>query len=351
MKKICLIIPGIGGSKIYCGCSDKKNKPQKMYPKMFGDLENHFFETNCNVITKPIKTLYGVSVYRNLERRIENNKVEYYSYDWRKNPLTIAQELKLYLQQRQDKDPSKKEIINLIGHSNGGYIIRILLEYLLYPREKINYIFICGTPFYGSNDKSLYYNEIKTYRKLHDNNLEAPIKLMCLSGGDVNKIFTIYKETLIYFIPSFVFIEQSTSSISDFTEVSESSVIIAKAIHQVLGKFNISKCIFYFNIATKKNIYRLVEEYELKNVYFNTIPRARSMKRINNRFYLKELLYTDNLIVPSINFPRNSTFIFDNIKLNHGLIMNSIYLTNIINVILRGGFNTIATNNHILSEF
>lgn len=348
-KKICLIIPGIGGSKIYCACNSKI-KPIKLYPKLIGNLNNHFFEdSKCTVITKPVKTLYTVSVYKNLENRIEDHKIEYYAYDWRKNPLQIANELRNYLIER--KKQNTIEAINLIGHSNGGYIIRILIEYLLYPRDHINYVFVCGTPFYGSSDKSLYYNEIKTYRKLHDNNLEAPIKLMCLSGGDVNKIFSIYKETLIYFIPSFVFCEQTTSNISNYTDVPETSVVIVKAIHHILGKFNIEKCIFYFNISKKKSIYRLVEEYELKNIYFNAVPRAIAMKRVKNRFYLKELMYSDNLIVPSISFPRNSIFIFDNIKLNHGLIMNSLFLTHVINIILRSGFNTIATNNNILNEF
>lgn len=334
MDKVCIIIPGIGGSKIYCNCSNNK-RPIKLYPKLVGNLNKHFYNPNCKSITKPLKSLLGISVYSNLENRIKNHhKIEYYSYDWRKTPLSIAKELYIYL---ENCKRSSTETINIIGHSNGGYIIRILIEYLNYPRDCLNYVFICGTPFYGSVDKTLYNSEMKIYRKLHDNKIEAPIKLMCLSGRDVNKIFTIYKETLLYFIPSFVFRDKTTKFISEYINVPESSVVVAKALHSNLGKFNIVKTIFYFNTSIRKKVYRLIEQYELKNVYFNIIPRAKAMKRIGDQIYLKELTYSDNLIIPSIQFPRNSTFIFDEIKLNHGLIMNSLYFTHALELILNRG--------------
>lgn len=337
-KKLCIIIPGIGGSKLYCTC-DKLKKPIKIYPVVTGNLSKHFFDSNCKLVTKPFRHLYGISVYKNLEKRLLKHNVnaanptdvEYFSYDWRKSPIQIARELQYHLT-RKDLYERKKI---LVGHSNGGFIIRILFEYLHFPLDFIEHAFICGTPFYGSIDKSLYYNEMKIYNKLHDNKLEAPIKLMCLSGDDVNKIFKVYKETLLYFIPSFIFECFNCISISEYSGVDVSQVVIAKQVHRQLGKFNINKCVFYYNISTKKTIERIVEESDIKRIYFHITPRASGIsKEKSGNYKISEKVFTDNLIIPSVTFPINSTFIFDTFNLNHGLIMNSRYLYRIIKTLI-----------------
>lgn len=317
-----IIVPGLGGSRIYCGCNGKRSL-LKLYPSLrsFG---KHFFDRSCASIVKPLKSVFGVSIYRQLENRLGKNKCIFFPYDWRWNtPLEAAKNLYQFIKKMERRS------VTLIGHSNGGFIIRILLEYLSFPRNEIDKIFICGTPFFGSMNECLYKTEYNLYFKLIDPTVSIRIKPLLLSTKDINNIFKHCRSALVYFVPSCIFQKYTNAELASEFSVPEHELSIVKTIHMRLSKFKFERYTFYFNISYNDSI---TTTYPSQMPMFNyIIPTATSMtQHKNGTVQVTRKIKTDSLVVPSLEFPRNSVVLFDDFPLSHSLIMNSRFLSTYI---------------------
>lgn len=319
-----LIVPGLGGSRIYCNCS---SLPRRLYP-VFGSLSKHFFDRNCVSFVKPLKTVCTISIYKKLTQRIGKQQCKYFPYDWRwQTPLDVAKELDIYIEQK-----SKVRFFSLIGHSNGGFIIRILFEYLKCLRKRVNRVYICGTPFFGSINEIVYKNENNVYEKLKNSNVTMSVKPLLLSTSDIDRIFEHCRENLIYFIPTYIFKKKTNCELACELKLSEINITIARAVHLQLSNFNVDSYVFYFNISRQDTIKTIIDKCKFKHSFFYIIPAAIDMvKKVNNtNVTVSTSIRSDGLIIPTAEFPRNSVILYDDYPLSHSLIMNSTFLSKFI---------------------
>lgn len=302
-----VIIPGIGGSKIYCNCNGEKIK---MYPKqlyrIWGNLDKHFFE-ECKSVTRPLMRIYKMSCYHNLVKRLGKDNTTILSYDWRKNPVEIA---KSFL----DKlIPGS----TLIGHSNGGFILRILFEYFKVDRSLYKNVFICATPNYGSLCVGSYHEEEYVYRRLNGDSVPRNrLKSIMFTKRDVDKIFKSFPNELVYYIPSFRFMNDKprTVDVIDFEN--------AKILHITLSRYRIDRYHMYYNTGFDTRV-----SSDMNND-FNLILTSDDLQYTDNRFIATRKLKTDSLVVPSYHMIPSSVTLHDNSNLPHCLIMNSEWLIN-----------------------
>lgn len=316
-----VILPGLFGSKIYCSCDE--NKPRKLYPKMFGSLENHFFDTNCRTTTKPLKSYFGVSVYRKLEERLHKSGhvVKYFSYDWRKTPLDIAKLCAEFLTRltdnHHDEEKQNIDVITLIGHSNGGYVLRILFEYLNYPRNEFRHIIIFGTPLFGNLNFNLYNKEFQLYKKLckHINKIKK--RTFMFTANDMSKILKTFKSTLIYFIPTPIFFYETIENLSVLVGVEISELFLASCIHKRLHQMRTQKYIFVYN-TSKKMPQTIPYTQQTIRLALQEYPQADAIER-NGQLYTH---CDGDSVVCSPKIPLKNT-IYDTTPLPHSLSTSS----------------------------
>lgn len=320
-----LIVPGLGGSRIYCNCC--ASKPRKLYP-VLGSLSKHFFDKNCKSSIKPLKTVCAISIYKNLALRIGKQQCNYFPYDWRwQTPLAVAKKLYEYLQKN-----SEVRTFSLIGHSNGGFIIRILLEYLKLPRATVNRVYICGTPFFGSPNPMMYKNEINLYEKLKNQKTIISIKPLLLSRRDIDRIFQHCRNCLVYFIPTYIFRQKTNNELASELGLDEIDITMARAVHLRLANFELDEYVFYFNISRRDMITTSIDEETFNRSFFCIMPTATNLvKKINCPIMkFSTNIRSDSLVIPTAEFPRNSVILYDDYPLSHSLIMNSTFLSNFI---------------------
>lgn len=309
------IIPGIGGSKIYCCCGSRRVKlyPKKLY-KVLSDIDAHFFDKKCKVETKPLKRIFQLSVYDTLCRKLGKENCILYSYDWRKSPLEVAKEL-------VDVIPRGSTII---GHSNGGFIVRILFEYLNVPRSHYGNIFICSTPFFGSTNPFMYNHEENVYRRLKCPSLKGNYKSIMLNDTDMEMIFLHFTSTLLYYLPTHRLNDKSLCHITDPVDLE-----IVKSVHFILSRMRVDGYFFYYNIHHRTSVCLEMKNDEIFNKS-QLIPVAEKVVNKNENYVIKYKVNTDTLVVPTNHFPPNTTIIYDTVPLSHAFTMNSQFLVNII---------------------
>ncbi len=286
-----IIIPGIGGSKIYCNC---KNEEILLYPKkmskLFCNLNKEFFNKECKTITKPFKSWYGISIYHNF---IKKFNATLYHYDWRQPCIKLARDLIKFLN-------SITGDLILIGHSNGGLLIRIMYEYYNYHNSSIKFSFICGTPLYGHLNMTNYLYEHQLANNLMDADSKiGKYKPLMMTKSDFKRILSTYRETLEFLCPTPIILQ--------------SNMIIPKALHLKLSRRDFSKYIFIFNVHKRKR-------HIIENVY--TIMHRKIM--------------TDSLVVPMMDFVNNTTVFYDHDNFPHFAMLNSIDLQNFIRKNIQG---------------
>lgn len=302
-----LIIPGIGGSKLYCDCFAKR---KQIYPKPLArlafNLDSHFFQP-CQVYTEPLLRVYGMSVYDKLVQRLGPENVTVLSYDWRQDPITIA---KLIV-------PQLIRGATLIGHSNGGIILRVIFEYLGIDRTNYGPIVLCGTPFYGTMYENQYNDEEYVYQRLWGNASAKRIKTRMFTKNDHSKMFTTFPNVLIYYIPTWRFqdfkIPPSVCNV-EFTK--------ARILHQKFSHFECRDYIIYFNT-----------NYTIKVPHVNVGVANAINSKISTkkgRVVLSRKLASDSMIIPATFMVPGSTTIHDNVNLKHSLMMNSKFLADFI---------------------
>lgn len=302
-----LIVPGLGGSKLICNC---RQQERTIYPKplygVFRNLDPHFFDPACKTSVKPMLSIYKISVYRRLVNRLGSSNCQIYAYDWRRPPLDIAQELAMHIE----------DGTTLIGHSNGGFILRILFEYLDFDRSRVAGVIICGTPMFGSHDPFSYNQEYDIYRKLKGEAECRSIKSLMLTTRDICKIFQVYRNTLIYFTPSHCLRQLAA------IDIDEIELVKARAVHYHLSRMMFRSYVIYFNIHKTSKLVKLFSPGENAEVIKYSDDYNAKTKSI--RYVTK----SDNLIIPSSVTSPGALLIHDTTPLAHCFIMNSRFLAN-----------------------
>lgn len=333
-----LLIPGIGGSKIYCMCGLKKTK---LYPSPIPGLKSlnrHFYECD-NVSTKPLKKIYGISVYKNFLAR---TRAQCYSYDWRQPAIEHAKQLYSHLIDEYDGDK-----LVLIGHSLGGLIIRILIEYLKPPDllEKIDQVFICGTPFFGSHDTNDYNCEVQILPVILQTkrHIQMQNKPVIITKNDIKQIFRHFGKTLLYLAPSFViekmypenYIDENGDiKLGHYTSILLDELIEMRNVHDALSKYEFHMQIeynFFFNVSRKIDVTHTMDKNLMKHI--SRKDGETHIKRVKPQNKIWEVTRTfdsDGLILSCRKMPINANIWFDHTLATHSLLMNSRQLSNII---------------------
>lgn len=296
----------------------------RLFPKTFGSLDDHFFQPHtCTVATKPLKCHLGVPIYKQLERRLvrAGKRVAYFSYDWRENPLSTAKQLMLRLRQSDwDHEP-----IVAIGHSNGGFILRILFEYLNFPRTNFRSIFICGTPLFGHTHFKLFNLEHDVYRALCGEVPELKFRPMLLSRHDMSRTLGELRDVLLYFVPSSIFATSSCEQIAANTKAPITDVLVAKQVHAKLGNLLIDKYFMWYNTSewTEQTI-----PFDKHTIGFalQEFPHASKVDTHSGTVLTQ---CRGDSVVCSPNFAMNRV-IYDYTNLHHSLMMNSKSLASFI---------------------
>lgn len=321
-----ILIPGLGGSKIYCHCDPDKPR-RRLYPsKLAGivDIDRHFY-TCPNTSTKILKTLYGISVYRNF---ISRCKCASFSYNWSKPPIENAQLIIDYL--RTSFGPEKT--FCLIGHSVGGLLIRIILEHLK-PIDivaRVRRVYICGTPLFGSTDTNEYNCELQILPVL--NQTKAHMKLQkrpaTVTKADIRRFLKHCRLTMMYMAPSF--------SIDNMPLVADKEIIQLRNVHRDLGYFEFpTNCryFFFYNISREIIIKHRMDDDALRHISRKDCEtHVLDMRYLaaEKVWLLKRKFQSDGLVIPCRNFPTNADVFFDTTFMTHALLMNSPELISII---------------------
>lgn len=293
-----LLVPGFGGSKIYCECERGMGR---MYPNFRISLHDHFFECT-QTRTRVRKSIFSLSIYKKFLKFCDSA----FAYDWRRTPLENAVLLKCELES-VDGD------IVLVGHSMGGLIIRILIEYLNYT-ENIKSVFICGTPLYGSVSYVDYNMEYNLYTSILKNNcgeVEAPFTF---SKSDKYRFFQHCIECLKYLMPSFTVFGKC--NVLEFDE----KIV---DVHKHLSNFNFHNIPYYFYYNVSRSVRR--RNISLCNYKSrHPISNFSSVKYIEgNIMKTNELVSSDGLVVAPSSVSRvPATIYFDSTLCIHSLMMN-----------------------------
>lgn len=357
-NQLTILVPGIAGSKLYCNCLPDAPRT-RLYPRrgwfFNSSIHQHAYECR-NVVTKPLKTFWNVSVYDKFITNISAsnyNKVEVFSYDWRREPLEIAQDLLSFV---KAQTPAKYLHVKLVGHSLGGLIIRIMLEYYnglneFYIGSEQVTVYQCGTPMYGSMNVHDYNYGFELAAILASSGIfytSCPlqkvkkcdikrIKPFLFSVNDLRKIIETSANSLVYLLPTPI-IETIQ------TMIDEGNLYIKDCIdfdsvyrtHKQLSKLAFPvRYIYFYNIS-----YHRVEQvyipFKSNNIFTKiSIHDIRPGKhKIGCGIYLKRLLKSDGLVVPysGHKIPHNcNVYVDESEKCPHAKLMNSTELWRLAN--------------------
>lgn len=358
-RQLVIIVPGVGGSKIYCNCDQSlssssainERKLPRLYPRrgwFFNSaIDDHIFLCT-NIETKIMKTFWYISIYDKFIKKVNKSPytiVKEFPYNWLLEPVEIAKNLFSFIMKCK---PNTFQSIKLVGHSLGGLIIRIMLEYMNGATQLFNNldqvtVYQCGTPMYGSRNlqdynygyelasvltsSGLFYSSCPL--KKTDTHAIRRIKPLMFSVSDLKKIIQVNYKSLLYLLPTpiiqaikllFENDELRTIDYGNFDLVYDVHMKLAKLDFQVNYQF-------YYNISCYK-IEEVYIPFSENSLYSElAVHEIRPGKqKINCGIYLKRLLKSDGLVVPysRLGFPNNCTIIVDeSVKCKHAYLMNS----------------------------
>lgn len=396
-----IFVPGIAGSKIYCNCgnnggdgggtennTDVINDPhrnrrhhhhhhrKRLYPRkkwFFNSaIDGHMYDCQ-NIVTQPLKTFWCISIYSKFLKRIAKsplNKVKVFSYNWRRNPVDLAKDLLAFI---VDCDPQQYSHVKLIGHSLGGLLIRIMIEYhgglgtINLPPDHYT-VYQCGTPMFGSQNIQDYNYGFEMAAILASSGLfwsSCPaqkikkrrickIKPFLFSITDIRKIIETSSDSLLYLLPTpminmmytmLVREQLQTNNYEKFLETYNVHTKLSQLIFPV-------EYVFFFNISCHR-IEKVHLPFCTDDIFKRiTIHEVRPGGRKKNEcgIFLNRLMKSDGLVVPSsdTNIPHNcNIYVDESQKCSHAYLMNSHALWNIV-LRLNNNFeyfNTIETTN------
>lgn len=345
-NQLAILVPGIAGSKLYCKC---KGTTRRLYPRkgwFFNSvIDSHAYECR-DITTKPLKTFWCVSVYEKFISHMSSspfNRVEIFSYDWRRDPVDIARDLFEFIRKL---NVNQYTHVKLIGHSLGGLVIRIVVEYFnalpdlnISPQQVT--VYQCGTPMYGSRQISDYNYGFELaailtsmgyffsscpLQKITNRSIRR-VKPFLFSVGDLRRIIQTSYSSMLYLLPT-PMIETLTKMLNDgrlhMRGIENFSQVVA--VHNRLAQLQFpTKYIFFFNISYHRiervyipfrgDIYNKVSVHDI-------CPGGGSGCGI----HLARLLKSDGLVVPygGQKIPRNcSVYVDESEKCHHARLMNS----------------------------
>ena len=358
-QHLSIIVPGIAGSKLYCDCDLSGLRPNyRLYPRkrwFFNSaIDKHLYECT-NVKTKPLKTFWTISIYEKCIKKLSScvsNKVEIFSYDWRRDPVKIAKDFLSFL---KICELSRYDNIRLIGHSLGGLIIRIVLEYidglveLPISCDQIT-VFQCGTPMYGSENihdfnygfelAAILASTGQMYsscpaQKISKRDIKK-VKPFLFSVQDLQKIIENTSPSLMYLLP--------TPMIKSINKLLQTGQLNIKPQHNFGMVYNVHKKLSKLQFPVKYNFFFNISHHKIETVYIPfttndifTKISVHDIKPGNKKkecgIHLKRLLKSDGLVVPysGQNVPYNcSIYVDESVKCSHAYLMNSNELLRII---------------------
>lgn len=360
--QLFIIVPGIAGSKIYCNCNESTamtKKKYRLYPRrrwFFNSaIDKHMYECP-NISTKPLNTFWNFSIYKKLVNKLEKcplNHVKLFSYDWRRDPIDIARDLLTFL---KNNNPHDFTHIKLIGHSLGGLLIRLMIEYLnglneIYVSPEQMTVYQCGTPMYGSQDILDYnygfeltavlssmgiFKTVCPTQQLEKCAIKK-IKPFLFSINDLKNIIEKSSDSILYLLPTpiittiYLMIQNG-----QLTMDSNRNFELVHKIHLKLSQLQFPvKYIFFFNMSCQRieKIYIPfhTREFFSKITVHDIKPGGR--KKTKCGLYLNRLMKSDGLVVPfsGQKIPNNcNIYVDESEKCKHAYLMNSIELSRII---------------------
>lgn len=201
-----ILVPGLFGNELYCETRPKENKQMRVYPPPYSIVLCHkmnslirrvrgtqsqweqMMDQMINPKTKlvpgkSIKSYFGHYIYKPLYDLIlcdigKHRRVDLleFTYDWRKPLIQVCYELRNYLQTKCALIEYKQSEIVLIGHSLGGYVIRLLVESSHFSGfngiERITKCIYASTPLFGQQRLFQLFEKI---HELQNTNYTSPI--------------------------------------------------------------------------------------------------------------------------------------------------------------------------------
>lgn len=355
-NQLTIVVPGIAGSKLYCECD--AGRPKRLYPRrswFFNSaIDSHAHECR-NVRTKPLRTFWFVSVYEKFVHKMAScpfNNVQLFSYDWRRRPVDIARDLLAFVQRL---NPGQYTQLKLIGHSLGGLVIRLMLEYLealpdLNLRPDQVTVYQCGTPMYGSTNIQDYNYGFELAAILASEDLfgsSCPaqkvtkrqirrIKPFLFTVADLRAIVEHCAPSLMYLLPTpMIFTLQSMLQTGQLYVRDDIDFEAVHKVHSKLARLSFPvKYVYFFNIAWHR-IERVYVPY-CKNDILTRIS-IHDIRPGNSKFgcgvHLNRLLKSDGLVVPFCGqkIPHNcSIYVDESERCCHAYLMNSAELWRIV---------------------
>lgn len=345
-----VFVPGLGGTRIYCGGSCERALG-RLFPSYFGSMHKHFFDGSCTDVQLRTFSHFArfLSVYQNLLKRLGDECI-IFNYDWRLDALTCAKQLQTFMDENK-----VSEECTLIGHSNGGLIIRILLEYLRRPHN--GRVFICGTPIYGSQNYKDYNVELSLFDRLAHRRVpgQRRRRSVVFTQHDMDRIMTTFTRSLVMLVPSYIFERYTIDELAAMFNhrcVDVAHLTTVAIIHRTLAHFSGQRYVFFYNVRDKhRSSRRQCTHREFIHGLFdgknntdaapstNTLDIHRlrveaTEEKCTDRtgciVYSDKQIVSDGLVLPAQYIPRNACVMIANDYLPHCLQMNSSFLLDIL---------------------
>lgn len=359
-NQLFILVPGIAGSKIYCDCSDNSSIVHKrLYPKknwFFNSvIDDHMYDCS-KVSTKPLRSFWNFSIYGKFIDKIEKcplHRVNIFSYDWRRNPVDLARDLLIFIRQCSPHDFTH---LKLIGHSLGGLVIRIAIEYLnglneMYIAPHQVTVYQCGTPMYGSQNIYDYNYGFELAAVLASSGIFTTtcpsyqikrrdikkIKPFLFTVENLKKIIATSSDNLLYLLPSpIIFTIYTMMQKGQLSMKDNRNFELVYNVHVKLANLQFPvKYIHFYNISCQK-IEKIYVPFKTQD-FFNKITvhdiKPGSKTKSKCGIHLNRLLKSDGLVVPYSDqkIPYNcNIYVDESENCKHAFLMNSTELIRLV---------------------
>lgn len=343
-----ILVPGLGGSKLYCHCNSRKGK---LYPSSipFWDLvsPNKHAMSCVNIQTKPLIRYWGKSIYAKLIGNIQtlgNAECVIYSYNFYHYDLieTAWKLMDFILLHAKDENV----MLIPIGHSMGAFLLRLVLEYLVHDIAPDNvrnaflnlqfpFVYLCGGPFYGSMLPEtygmerlfgdLYCKEWKIENKWETtSNLQKsigsisfPPKLISLQS--VTKMVKKHPTTMQLLLPSYMVLNNS--------QCDEKTRSIHRRLSEMAVCNSIGRYIFFYSIKEYSYVEQEQGQHQQRSMILTMLLDGRIRRVFQRRGKLhihKCLIHDGQIVTPTVDELKNCRLLLGN--KSHPFLMNDEFL-------------------------
>lgn len=338
--KLIIVVPGLMGTKLYTENEDRIFPPT-LREVILGGGRKKFDKLMSDTVTllpkKILSTYCRISVYQKLLKALADvpgSKLETFPYDWRHEPLEVAKQLRAYITQKISLQESSTDHLYLIGHSMGGIIIRIMVEFLK-PAAAflglIRYVFLCGVPFYGTP---------KAYQVL-SKDVDAATEIsganFWFSQPQLKALAHKHSGILAVILPTHILLnEKKIEDLSRVLHVDTIDLYMAQQIHRCFMK-NARDGVMYvlcYNVSSpirfsdSVNYFNGKVPHDARLLFQNLCMFNENLKVTLN--YVAEGDGTINAEYSNLSLLKNLIVVFDTTRYKHARMMNSKFLINFI---------------------